>query len=145
MNDSDAVNKFYVDSNVDGLKQDGMVSDTSDIVSLLIKTTNGEVSLPFVLKYYVIIFMYNVKQMKLEFTNNTGNDLWIDCLLVITAKITVTGFFKSFNTGTSSAGTGTTSLPSIGEYYAYIEASAPNYGAEKLANFNIRSIQTFMN
>ena len=80
INDSDAVNKRYVDS---GLKQDGIVSETSNIVSLIVNTTIGELSFPLVTKQYVDKFVYDVLQTIVEFTNNTGTDLWVDCNLEV--------------------------------------------------------------
>ena len=113
------------------MKQDGIISETSYIVPIIVYTTNGEIPLPFVTKKYVDNFMYDKLQMILEFTSNTGNDLRMDCVLEVAAGMTITVFFKSSNTRTSSAGTGPISLPPIGEYYAYIEASTPNNGEGK--------------
>ena len=45
----------------------------------------------------------------------------------------LTGFFKSSNSRTSSSGTGPDFTPPIGEYYAYIETSSPNYGPDRYA------------
>ena len=52
-------------------------------------------------------------------------------LEVAEAMSDLSGFFKSSNTSTSSTGTGPTTLPPIGEYYAFIETSNPNYGFGK--------------
>ena len=134
INDSDAVNKRYVDS---GLKQDGIVSDTSDIVPIVINTTNGELSFQLATKQYVDKFMYDEFQTILVFTNNTGTNLWLDWVLEVAAGMSsLAGFFKSSNTGTSSTGTGPDldGLPPIGDYYAYIEASNPNNGSDKYAS-----------
>ena len=43
----------------------------------------------------------------------------------------LTGFFQSSNSATSSSITGTESLPPIGTHYAYIETSSPNHGNGK--------------
>ena len=134
IHDSDAANKKYVDR---GLKQDGLVSDTSDVVPLIVNTTSGEVTLPFVTKDYSDKFMYDVLQTTLEVINNTANDLWLDCDLEVAVRMSsLSGFFKSSNTGTSSAGTGpdTEGLPPIGTYHAFIEASNPNNGSGKYAS-----------
>ena len=132
INDSDAVNKRYVDS---GLKQDGILSETSNIVSLILNTTNGELSFPFVTKQYVDKFEYDVLQMILEFTNNTSTDLWVDCdLEVADGMSSLAGFFKASDSITGSNGTGPETLPPIGDYYAYIEASTPNNGVDKYAH-----------
>ena len=105
-NDKDAANKKYVDSNVWGLKQDGVVSESSNIIPIFINTTNGDVSFPIATKQYVDNFMYDVLQMILEFTNNSGTDLWIDCDLdVSTGMSSLATFFESSNTGTGSVGT----------------------------------------
>ena len=129
INDSDAVNKRYVDS---GLKQDGIVSETSNIVSLIVNTTIGELSFPLVTKQYVDNFVYDVLQTIIEFTNNTGTDLWVDCNLeVATGMSSFAGFFKASDSITGSTGTGPETLPPIGNYYAYIEASTPNNGVGK--------------
>ena len=51
--------------------------------------------------------MYDVLQMILEFTNNSGTDLWVDCDLEVSPGMSaLSAFFKSSNTGTSSSGTG---------------------------------------
>ena len=132
INDNDAVNKRYVDS---GLKQDGIVSETSDVVSIIVNTTNGELSFPLVTKQYVDRFVYNVLLTMLEFTNNTGTDLWIDCALEVGAGMSsLAGFFKASDSITPSTGTGPETLPPIGSYYAYIEASTPNNGVDKYAH-----------
>ena len=55
--------------------------------------------------------MYDKLQMILEFTSNTGNDLRMDCVLEVAAGMTITVFFTSSNTRTSSAGTGPISTP----------------------------------
>ena len=70
--DNDVANKKYVDS---GLKQDGIVSDTSGVVPLIVDTTSGEASFLLVTKQYVDNFVNDVLQMILEFTDNTGTDL----------------------------------------------------------------------
>ena len=137
INDNDAVNKRYVDSNVSGLKQDGIISDTSDIVPIVINTTNGELSFQLATKQYVDKFMYDEFQTILVFTNNTGTNLWLDWVLEVAEGMSsLDGFFKSSNTGTSSTGTGPDldGLPPIGDYYAYIEASNPNNGYDKYAS-----------
>ena len=68
----DAVNKNYVDR---GLKQDGIISDTSDVVPLIVNRTSGEQSFILTTKQYVNNFVYDVLQMILAFTNDTGTDL----------------------------------------------------------------------
>ena len=130
--DNDAVNKRYVDS---GLKQDGTVSETSNIISLIVNTTNGELSFPLVTKQYVDKFVYDVLQTIVEFTNNTGTDLWVDCDLEVAAGMSsLAGFFKASDSITGSTGTGPDTLPPIGDYYAYIEASTPNNGVDEYAH-----------
>ena len=114
INDSDIVNKRYVDS---GLKQDGIVSETSNIVSLIVNTTIGELSFPLITKQYVDRFVYDVLQTIVEFTNNTGTDLWVDCDLEVAAGMSsFAGFFKASDSITGSTGTGPETLPPIGDY-----------------------------
>ena len=62
INDNDVLKK-YVDSNVGGLKQDGVVSDSSNNIALFINTTNGELVFPLATKRYVDNFMYGVLQL----------------------------------------------------------------------------------
>ena len=51
--------------------------------------------------------MYNVNQILLEFTNNTGTDLWLDWELELADGMSsLAGFFKSSNAGTGSRRTG---------------------------------------
>ena len=50
--DINVVNRRYVDS---GLKQDGKVLDTSNIVPIIINTASGELSFPLVTKHYTCI------------------------------------------------------------------------------------------
>ena len=66
--DNDAANEKYVNSKV---TQDGVVSETSNIVSLTINTTNGEVLFPPTTKQYIDNFVCDVLQMIQGFTNNT--------------------------------------------------------------------------
>ena len=133
MNDSDAVNKRYVDS---GLNQDGIVSDTSIIVSLIINTTNGELSFPLAAKLFDDNSVYDELQMILDITNNTGPDLSSDCDLEVAAGMTFFAeFFKASDSITSSSGTGPETLPPIGNYYNFIEASTPNNGVDRYAHF----------
>ena len=48
---------------------------------------------------------------------------------------TLAELFNSFNSGTSSSGTGPDldGLPPVGDYYAFIEASNPNGGSDSYA------------
>ena len=134
INDSDAANKKYVDRR---LKQYGIISETTNVVPLIINTTNGEMSFPLATKQYVDKFMYDDFQTILVFTNNTGTDLWLDWELeVSTGMSSLAGFFVSSNTGTNSSGTGPDldCLPPIGDYYAFIETSTPNNGSNKYAS-----------
>ena len=52
IDDNNVVNRRYIDS---GLKQDGKVSDTSNIVPIIINTASGELSFPLVTKHYTCI------------------------------------------------------------------------------------------
>ena len=93
----------------------------------------GEISFPLALKQYVDNFVYDVLQMILEFTNDTGTDLWLDCDLEVAAGMSsLVGFFKTSDSTTGSTGTGPETLPPIVEYYAFIEASTPNNGVDRL-------------
>ena len=126
INYSDVVNKKYVDS---GLKQDGIISDSSNIVPLTINPTSGELSFPLVTNQYVDNFVYDVLQLILEFTNKTGTDLWLDCDLELAAGMSsLAEFFKASDSYSGSTGKGHETLPLIGNYYALIEASTPNNG-----------------
>ena len=56
--------------------------------------------------------------------------MWPDWDLEVSSGMnSLTGFFKSSNSSTSSRGTGPDFTPPVGEYYAYIETSSPNFGA----------------
>ena len=67
-----------------------------------------------------------------EFTNYTGTDLWVDCDPEVAEGISsLAAFFKSSDSFTPSNLTGPETLPPIGTYYAYIEASSPNNGIDK--------------
>ena len=130
--DSDAANKKYVDR---GLKQDGVISETSNVVPLIVNTTNGEQSFLLTTKQYVDNLVYIVLQMILEFTNITGTDLWIDCELeVADGMSSFAGFFLASDSITASTGTGPDTLPPIGTFYAFIEASTPNNGVGRYAH-----------
>ena len=94
----------------------------------------GEVSILFATKEYVDKRVFYELQIMTKFTNNSGIDLWTDWDLEISSEMnSLIGFFKSSNSRTSSSGTGPDFLPPIGEYYAYIETSSPNYGPDRYA------------
>ena len=142
INDSDVVNKKYVDS---GLKQDSLVSDTSNIVPLIIKTTSGKLSFPLATKQYVDNFVYDVLQMILEFTNNTGTDLYLDCDLELAIGMTsFAGFFKASDSNTASTGMGPETLPPIGNHQAFIEAFTPNNGVNRYAHITYAKHQNII-
>ena len=82
--------------------------------------------------------------MILEFTNNTGTDLLLECdLEVVEGMSSFAGFFKVSNSITPSSGTGPDTLPPIGTYYAYIEASTPNNGVDRYAHITYTKHQNF--
>ena len=124
--------KRHVDSKViSGLKQYPNITllSASDLIPILVNTMIGEVSILFATKEYVDKRVFYELQIMTKFTNNSGIDLWTDWDLEVSSGInSLTGFFKSSNTTTSSTGTGPDFLPPIGEYYAYIETSSPNFG-----------------
>ena len=132
INDIDAAKKKYVDR---GLKQDSIISETSNVIPLIVNSTSGEQSFLLTTKQYVDNFVYDVLQMILEFTNNTGTDLWIDCdLEVAVGMSSFAGSFKASDSITSSTGTGPDTLPPIGNFYDYIETSTPNNGVDRYAH-----------
>ena len=77
-NDNDVANKKYVDSKsiTGAVKQDLSISITtsSEIVPLILTTTTGEISFPFVTKAYIEKYFFNTLQFVKSFTNNTGQD-----------------------------------------------------------------------
>ena len=133
LNPLEVTTKRYVDSKViSSLKQDPNITllSSSDLIPILVNTMIGEVSILFATKEYVDKRMFNELQITTIFMNNSGIDLWTDWDLEISSGMnSLTGFFKSSSTTTSSTGTGPDFLPPIGEYYAYIETSSPNFGA----------------
>ena len=132
----DATNKKYVDSRSGGLKQDPNITllSSSDLIPILVNTMIGEVSFPISTKEYVDKRVFYELQIMTKFTNNNGADLWTNWDLEISSGMnSLTGFFKSSNSRTGSSGTGPDFLPPIGEYYAYIETSSPNYGPDRYA------------
>ena len=117
------------------MKQDGITSETSDVVPIIVNTTNGEQSFLLTTKHYVDKFVYDVLQMILEFTNNSGTELWIHCdLEVAVGMSSFAGFFKASDSITPSTGTRPDTLPPIGSFYAFIEGSTPNNGVDRYAH-----------
>ena len=137
LNPLEVTTKRYVDSKViSGLKQDPNVTllSTSDLIPIIVNTFIGDVSFLIVTKEYVDKRVFYELQIMTKFTNNNGADLWTDWDLDISSGMnSLTGFFKSSNSRTSSSGTGPDFLPPIGENYAYIETSSPNYGPDRYA------------
>ena len=132
VNDKNATNKKYVDSKYGGLKQDPNITllSSSDLIPILVNTLIGEVSDPIATLEYVDKRVFYELQITTIFTNISGIDLWLDWDLESSSGTnSLTGFFKSSNTTTSSTGTGAEFLPPIGECFAYIETSSPNFGA----------------
>ena len=136
LNPLEVATKQYVDSKSGGLKQDPNITllSSSDLIPILVNTMIGEVSFPIATKEYVDKRVFYELQIMTKFTNNNGADLWTDWDLEVSSGInSLTGFFKSSNSRISSSGTGPDFLPPIGEYYAYIETSSPNYGPDRYA------------
>ena len=136
INDNHVATKQYVDSKSGGLKQDPNITllSSSDLIPILINTMIGEVSFPIATKKYVDKRVFYELQIMTKFTNNNGAVLWTNWDLEISSGMnSLTGFFKSSNSRTGSSGTGPDFLPPIGEYYAYIETSSPNYGPDRYA------------
>ena len=136
INDNDVTNKKYVDSKFanDAVQQDDLtvLTSSSNIIALLLDTLDGLISFKIATKEYVDLKFAKPNSIFINFTNNSGSDLWPGFVLEVAAGMTdITGFFKSSNTTTSSSGTGPTISPPIGDYYAFIEASNPNNGAGK--------------
>ena len=126
----DATNKKYVDSKSGGLKQDPNITilSSSDFIPILVNTMIGEVFFLFVTKEYVDKRVFYQLQIMTKFTNNSGIDLWTDWYLEVSSGInSLTGFFKSSSSTTSSTGTGP-DFPPIEAYYAYIETSSLSFG-----------------
>ena len=135
-NDNDVANKKYVDSKsiTGAVKQDlsNSITTSSEIIELLLSTTTGEFSFPMATKRYVDKFLYNDYQFVKSFTNNSGQDLWLEFELEISSGInSFEGFFKSSTLETSSGETGPSGLPPDGERYAFIECSTPNFGPDR--------------
>ena len=136
INPLDVATKQYVDSRSGGLKQDPNITllSSSDLIPIIVNTLIGDVSVPIATKEYVDKRVFYELQIMTKFTNNNGADLWTDWDLEISSGMnSLTGFFKSSNSRTSSSGTGPDFTPPIGEYYAYIETSSPNYGPDRYA------------
>ena len=113
----DATNKKYVDSKSGGLKQDPNIArlSSSDLIPRLVNTMIGEVSILFATKEYVDKRVFYELRIMTKFTNNSGIDLWTDWELEVSSGInSLTGFFKSSNSRTSSSGTSPDFLPPIG-------------------------------
>ena len=136
LNPLEVATKQYVDSKSGGLKQDPNITllSSSELIPILVNTMIGEFSILFATKEYVDKRVFYELQIMTKFTNNNGADLWTDWDLEVSSGInSLTEFFKSSNSRTSSSGTGPDFLPPIGEYYAYIETSSPNYGPDRYA------------
>ena len=114
----DETNKKYVDSKSGGLKQDPNITllCSSDLIQILVNAMIGEVSILFATKKHVDERVFYELQIMTKVTNNKGAVLWTGWDLEISfGIISLTGFFKSYNS-TSSSGTGLDFLQPIGDY-----------------------------